>query len=51
MNLHGRTSKIGKQFNVIHSAISRSSKAYPVIETGYQEHISVIKDWLSTLSV
>ena len=40
----------GKQFNVIHSAISRSSKAYPVIETGYQEHISVIKDWLSTLS-
>ncbi|OUX18428.1 MAG: hypothetical protein CBE17_01640 [Gammaproteobacteria bacterium TMED257] len=38
------------QFNVIHTAVSRSSKAYPVIETGYQEHITVIKDWLSTLS-
>ncbi len=39
-----------EQFNVIHTAVTRSSKAYPVIETGYQDQISVIKEWLSSLS-
>ena len=32
------------EFNVVHSAISRSPKAYPVIKTGYQVHIDIIKD-------
>ncbi len=39
-----------EEFNIIHKAVSRSSKAYPVIETGYQDHINVIKEWLSNLS-
>ena len=39
-----------EKFNIIHKAVSRSSKAYPVIETGYQDHINVIKEWLSNLS-
>ena len=34
-------------FQIIHSDVSRNSKAYPVIKTGYQEHIDIIKDWLS----
>ena len=37
------------EFKVIHSAVSRNAKAYPVIKTGYQEHIDIIKDWLSSL--
>ena len=37
------------EFNVVHSAISRSPKAYPVIKTGYQVHIDIIKEWLSSL--
>ena len=37
------------KFNVIHSEVSRNANAYPVIKTGYQEHIDVIKDWLSSL--
>ena len=37
------------KFNVIHSEVSRNANAYPVIKTGYQEHIDVIKDWLSDL--
>ena len=38
------------EFNVVHSEISRSSKAYPVIKTGFQVHIDIIKEWLSSLS-
>ena len=38
-----------EEFNVIHSEVSRNAKAYPVIKTGYQEHIDVIKEWLSRL--
>ena len=38
-----------EEFNVIHSEVSRNAKAYPVIETGYQEHIDVIKNWLTGL--
>tara|TARA_B100001057_G_scaffold360577_1_gene362919 strand:- start:1156 stop:2565 length:1410 start_codon:yes stop_codon:yes gene_type:complete len=38
-----------EEFNVIHSEVSRNAKAYPVIETGYQEHIDVIKNWLAGL--
>ena len=37
------------EFNVIHSEVSRNANAYPVIKTGYQEHIYVIKEWLSGL--
>ena len=37
------------KFNVIHSEVSRNANAYPVIKTGYQEHIDVIKEWLSGL--
>jgi protoporphyrinogen oxidase len=37
------------EFNVVHSAVSRSPKAYPVIKTGYQVYIDVIKEWLSSL--
>ena len=40
----------GKEFKIIHSAVTRSPKAYPVIKTGYQEYINNIKDWLSTLN-
>jgi protoporphyrinogen oxidase len=39
-----------KDFKIIHSAVTRSPKAYPVIKTGYQEYINNIKDWLSTLN-
>jgi len=38
-----------KEFNVIHSAVSRNPKAYPVIRTGYEEHINIIKNWLKTI--
>ena len=38
-----------EEFNIIHSAVSRNAKAYPVIRTGYQMHIEVIKEWLSSL--
>ena len=33
-------------FNVSHSAVSRNSKAYPVIKTGYEVNIDTIKDWI-----
>ena len=33
-------------FNVIHSAVTRNPKAYPVIRTGYEEYITIIRDWL-----
>ena len=36
-------------FNVIHSEVTRNAKAYPVIRTGYQEHIYTIKNWLKSL--
>ena len=37
-----------KDFNSIHTAVSRNAKAYPVIKTGYQEYIESIKIWLAT---
>ena len=39
----------GNEFNIVHSAVSRSAKAYPVIKTGYQEYIENIRDWLSSI--
>ena len=39
-----------EEFNVIHSEVSRNRKAYPVIKTGYQNHIKIIKNWLSSLT-
>ena len=38
-----------EKFNVVHSAVTRNPKAYPVIKTGYEEHIKIIKNWLETL--
>ena len=35
-----------ENFNVIHNAVTRNPKAYPVIKTGYEEDINVIKGWL-----
>ena len=36
-------------FSLIHSDVTRNAKAYPVIRTGYQEHIDTIKHWLRSL--
>lgn len=33
-------------FHIIHSAVTRNAKAYPVIRTGYEEKITIIRDWL-----
>ena len=33
-------------FKIIHSAVSKNAKAYPVIKTGYEDNISIIRDWL-----
>ncbi len=33
-------------FNIIHSAVTKNAKAYPVIKTGYEDNISIIRDWL-----
>jgi protoporphyrinogen oxidase len=36
-------------FNVIHSEVTRNANAYPVIKTGYEKNISVIRNWLSSV--
>ncbi len=36
-----------EEFNVVHSDLTRNPKAYPVIKTGYEEKIKIIRDWLS----
>ncbi len=33
-------------FHILHSEVTRNPKAYPVIKTGYQSEINVIKNWL-----
>ncbi len=35
-------------FNVLHASVSRNVKAYPVIKTGYESKIKIIKEWLDT---
>ena len=35
-------------FKIVHSEITRSAKAYPVIKTGFEENIEIIKKWLQT---
>jgi protoporphyrinogen oxidase len=37
-----------EEFRVIHSDVSRNPKAYPVIKTGYEKDINIIKNWLAT---
>lgn len=37
---------IAKEHQVVSGFVVRSEKAYPVIEIGYQDHISVLKSWL-----
>ena len=34
------------EFHILHSEVTRNPKAYPVIKTGYQSEINVIKNWL-----
>ena len=36
----------GNDFQIIHSDLTRNPKAYPVIKTGYQEKINIIRNWL-----
>ncbi len=38
----------GDKFKVIHSAVSKNPKAYPVIKTGYEDHIDVIRQWINS---
>lgn len=38
--------KIAKTEQVLSGLVVRSEKAYPVIETGFQQHIDTIKQWL-----
>ena len=35
-----------ENFKVIHNEVTRNPKAYPVIKTGYEDDINIIKDWL-----
>ena len=35
-----------ENFQILDSHVSRNAKAYPVIKTGYQDEINIIKDWL-----
>ena len=45
----GELKKIfGNKFKVIHSAVSKNPKAYPVIKTGYEDHIEVIRQWINS---
>ena len=37
-------------YKIIHSAVSRNAKAYPVIKTGYEKKIDVIKKWLDSIN-
>jgi len=37
-----------EEFRVIHSDVSRNPKAYPVIKTGYEKDINILKNWLAT---
>lgn len=38
--------KILKREQVLDGFVVRNEKAYPVIETGYERHLTVIKEWL-----
>ena len=35
-----------KDFNVVHSAVTKNSKAYPVIQTGYEKELDNIRKWI-----
>ena len=37
-----------QDFNIIHDEVTRNAKAYPVIKTGYEKDINIIKNWLKT---
>ena len=36
-------------YEIIHSEVSRNPKAYPVIKTGYEEKIEIIRKWLDSI--
>lgn len=36
----------GDNFKIVHSAVTRNPKAYPVIKTGYQDKLETIRSWL-----
>ena len=35
-------------YNIVHSEVTRNAKAYPVIRTGFEDKIEIIKTWLKT---
>ena len=37
-------------YEIIHSEVSRNPKAYPVIKTGYEEKIEIIRKWLDSIN-
>ena len=39
----------GDNFNVIHSEVTRNANAYPVIKTGYEDNIDIIRNWLRNI--
>ena len=39
-----------KDFNLVHSAVSRSKNAYPVISSGYEDNITIIKNWMKSIN-
>ncbi len=36
-----------EEFQVVHSDITKNPKAYPVIRTGYEENLNILREWLS----
>lgn len=38
-----------QDFKIVHKAITRNKAAYPVIETGFEMKINIIRDWLSSI--
>jgi UDP-galactopyranose mutase len=39
----------GDNFNVVHSEVTRNANAYPVIKTGYEDNIDIIRNWLRNI--
>ncbi len=36
-----------EEFQVVHTDITKNPKAYPVIRTGYEENLNILREWLS----
>ena len=37
-------------FNVVHAEVTRNKAAYPVIQTGFEEKINIIRTWISSIN-